>query len=122
MARQRRNKDISTEKILSIISKCNSQRLLSQTPLIYSKNDITYLFPRLERAAINQIENGDATISRYALWAETVRNCILYGASLFEEGDAECGKNLIIQAANSLSAFYEIQAHFDPDNLSSKDL
>ena len=35
------------------------------------------LQPRLERAAMNQLTDGDATLSRYAIWAETVRGIVL---------------------------------------------
>ena len=35
-----------------------------------------YIFPRLERAATNQIVDGGATISRYAIWAGTVHALI----------------------------------------------
>jgi len=115
-----RPKQVSSGQISSIISRFDSPRLLSEAPTSYFENDKGYLFPRLERAAMNQIYEGDATISRYALWAETVRDYILYASSLFEEGDTDGGKDLIIRAANSLSAFYEIQSCFDPDNLSSK--
>lgn len=34
----------------------------------YSKG---YLFARLNRAALNQSENGVSTFSRYAIWANT---------------------------------------------------
>jgi hypothetical protein len=68
------------------------------------------LFPRLERAAINQLSCGEATLSRYGIWANTVRDTII--DSIRELGDnpenCEVIKSLV-KAANSLSAFADIQ-------------
>ena len=126
MGRPKRHKPISSEQqISSILSRFNSSRLISQVPAkapaSYIDYDLPYLFPRLERAAMNQIVDGDATVSRYAIWAETVRDLILCASSLFEEGDTDGGKDLIIRVANSLSAFSEIQAYFDPLKSTNKD-
>lgn len=41
------------------------------------------LFPRLRRAAPNQLCEGEATISRYGIWANTVRDNIRQA----EQGD-----------------------------------
>lgn len=80
----------------------------------YGDGGINPLYPRLLRAAINQCDDGDATLSRYAIWANTVRDHISAAMHLFENGEKEEGSRLLIAAHNSLSAFSEIQKHFDP--------
>ena len=71
------------------------------------------LFPRLERAALNQIDEGYAVFSRYAIWANTVRDCVREAIRLIEVGDGEASLPLLRRAANSMSAFSELQAYFD---------
>ena len=74
-----------------------------------------YVFPRLERAAINQIENGGATISRYANWTETIHgllSCCIY--ELKKTHNTEKIRNLLTMVTNSIGAFHDIQAMFDP--------
>ncbi len=39
--------------------------------------DSIMLQARLERAVMNQVTDGEATLSRYAIWAETVRGIVL---------------------------------------------
>lgn len=72
------------------------------------------LSPRLGRAALNQISEGDATFSRYAIWANTVRDNILRAISLLENQDTDDAYRHLVRAANSLSAFAEIRALLDP--------
>jgi hypothetical protein len=68
---------------------------------------------RLQRAALNQICEGEATVSRYAIWANTIRdNIILAEKEMGNENRSEA-RRLLFRAANSLSAFSEIQSHFD---------
>lgn len=43
----------------------------------YQDGGLEPLFGRLERAAINQAVGGDATVSRYAIWANTLRDTII---------------------------------------------
>lgn len=70
---------------------------------------------RLDRAVMNQVVNGQATVSRYAIWADTVRDLIRRSLKELElESGFECSKSSLTQSANSLSAFSEIQAQFDP--------
>lgn len=71
-------------------------------------------WPRFERAATNQICDGDATLSRYAIWANTVRDNIIEAVQCVEAGQTEEANSLLVRAANSLSAFSEVQAYFDP--------
>ena len=61
---------------------------------------------------MNQITGGDATLSRYAIWAETVRSVVLHAVEQAEEGsDAKLN---LIRAANSLAAFAVIQQQLSP--------
>jgi hypothetical protein len=73
------------------------------------------IFPRLERAAINQLDSGDASFSRYAIWTNTVRDSIIEAIKYFEDGRDSDAKELLRKAINGLSAFSEIQALLDPN-------
>ncbi len=72
------------------------------------------LMPRLMRAALNQMSDGPAMVSRYAIWAETVRDNIIAALNVDDQGER---RRLLIRSANSLSAFAEVQSLFDPDSL-----
>ena len=81
----------------------------------YQDGGLELLFPRLERAAMNQADGGDVTVSRYAIWANTLRDNII--ACIRElGGDAENREVIkkLVQVANALSAFSDIQALLDP--------
>ena len=110
------------EKMLNeIISRFNTDRKLIDNGYGNSVNgcgdgDHGYLFPRLMRAALNQCCDGDATVSRYAIWADTVGDHISDAICLIENGEKEDGKRLLIAAYNSLGAFSEIQKQLDPLN------
>jgi len=80
----------------------------------YGDGGTNSLFPRLIRAALNQCDGGDATVSRYSIWANTVRDHISTAIRLIESGDKEEGYRLLTAAHNSLSAFSEIQKKLDP--------
>jgi len=69
------------------------------------------LFARLQRAAGNQISEGNSTLSRYIIWAETVRGIILHAIE-DTAFDSDTRRNLI-KAANSLAAFCTIQDRID---------
>jgi len=71
------------------------------------------LMGRLDRAAGNQINDGAAAFSRYGIWANTVRDHIIEAERLIAEGNISDARRLLIRAANSMSAFADIQAHFD---------
>lgn len=83
-------------------------------PKAFGDGGLEPLWGRFERALSNQVEGGDATVSRYAIWANTVRGNILEGIQLAENGDFERAKHHFIRAANSLAAFSEAQSLFDP--------
>ncbi len=72
------------------------------------------LMGRLDRAALNQIDGGDAMLSRYAIWANTCHDYITNAVELLDNGRMVEAKELLVQSANSLTAFVEIQAIFDP--------
>lgn len=50
------------------------------------------LFPRLERAADNRIEDREATFSRYGIRANTARDNILEGLELLERNETKAVK------------------------------
>jgi len=79
----------------------------------YADGGVMALFPRLERAAINQLSGGDATLSRYGIWANTVRDHIGEALNRLACGDTDSARQLLIQAHNALSAFSAVQGRLD---------
>ena len=69
---------------------------------------------RLRRAATDQLCGDEATVSRYGIWANTVRDNIREADVEIENGRITEARRLLRRAANSLSAFAELQARFDP--------
>lgn len=71
---------------------------------------------RLARAGGNQLQGDPAAISRYGIWANTVRDHVVAAHDLVHSGGS-CERALehLRLAANSLSAFADIQAILDPD-------
>lgn len=86
----------------------------------YGDGGTELLFPRLIRAAMNQCYEGDATVSRYAIWANTVRDHISAAMRMIENNETKEGFRLLIAAHNSLSAFSEVQKQLDPLNLETE--
>lgn len=78
-------------------------------------------FPRLRRAALNQLDEGEATVSRYGIWANTVRDNVIEAEKEMSNGNSSKARRLLIRAANSLSAFAEIQANFDTMEVAKSD-
>lgn len=76
------------------------------------------LSARLRRAALNQTCDGDATVSRYGIWANTVRDNIREADNQIAAGSIAEARRLLRRAANSLSAFAELQGKFDPMRIS----
>lgn len=72
------------------------------------------LFPRLNRAAMNQLEAGAATSSRYGIWAVTCRDHIAAALEALDEGESRRATELLRLSANSLLAFAAVQAMVDP--------
>lgn len=73
------------------------------------------LFGRLARAATDQLCGDPATLSRYTIWAETVRGIILDAIeSLDRSRQNDSVRRNLIRAANSLAAFATIEDRIDP--------
>jgi hypothetical protein len=103
---------LSERKLAEIVEQYDQPEL--RISAAYQDGGTDPLWPRFSRSAGNQIDNGPATLSRYAIWANTVRDNIVRGMEAMESGDTERGRYHLIRAANSLSAFCDVQAHFDP--------
>ena len=111
--------NLSEKKFTSIIDnyKDSLDIMLSQA---YRDGGAVNPFPRLHRAMLNQLcgETG-ATLSRYSIWANTVRDNILEALCSIET-DTDKAKSLLTTAINSLSCFSDIQAEFDPYEMGDK--
>ena len=70
------------------------------------------LFGRLEKAALNQVDEGGAMSSRYGIWAKTVRDNLVDALADIDNGSSDASKKITL-CINSLSAFAEIQRLFD---------
>jgi hypothetical protein len=103
------------EMIRSIVARFDTDEKL-EVSTAYGDGGTNLLFPRLARAAMNQCYEGDAMVSRYAIWANTARDHISAAIHLIENNEKEQGLRLLISAHNSLSAFSEIQKQLDPLN------
>ena len=79
----------------------------------FSGGDEENLAPSLKRAALNQLCQGEATVSRYGIWANTVRDNIRQAEQEMTNENLREARRLMRRAANSLSAFSELQARFD---------
>ena len=79
------------------------------------------LWPRFTRSVMNQMSDGPAALSRYAIWANTVRDNLIRGMTEMESGNTELGRYHLVRAANSLSAFGDVQAYFDPLELRQRE-
>ena len=105
------SKPLSEDTLNTIISRYDQEQLRISSA--YPDGGIDPLWPRFSRAVINQLDAGDATFSRYAIWANTVRDNIIEALNHMEIEDEAEVKRLLVRAANSLSAFAEVQAHMD---------
>lgn len=115
MRQGRKQRKVKWDEIQLIIEKYNTTRELKISDT-FQDGGLGLLFPRLGRAALNQIEpGGDAIFSRYGIWANTARDTIIESIKLLEQGERiREALPLLIEVANSLSAFSDIQALFDP--------
>jgi hypothetical protein len=77
------DKESAISKILNFCNR-DDQQVISSA---YADGGIEPLFPRLQRAAIDQIGSDDATYSRYAIWANTVRDNVRSAVDLLKKGD-----------------------------------
>ena len=110
---------LSECKLAEIVDQYDQRELRVSTTYLDSGTDP--LWPRFSRSVGNQLSDGQATLSRYAIWANTVRENIVRGMEAMESGDTELGRYHLTRAANSLSAFCDVQAHFDPLRPSERD-
>lgn len=104
---------MTEEELRRIIDKFDTDREF-RTSQAFGSGGVDLLSGRLHRAALNQLCEGDATVSRYGIWANTVRDNIRQADVEIENGNIIEAHRLLRRAANSLSAFAELQAHFDP--------
>ena len=81
----------------------------------YEDGGLDPLWPRFERAATNQAEDGLASFSRYGIWANTVRDNLREAINLIDQGHHKKAQALLIRAANSMSAFSDVQWLADND-------
>ncbi|MET0084821.1 MAG: hypothetical protein ABW079_17600 [Sedimenticola sp.] len=95
-----------------ICMKYDEPGILKATTAYPDGADTGPMFPRLQRAAGNQLDQGAAMFSRYGIWANTIRGHL--AAVLEVEELTEENRNKLTAVHNSLSAFIEIQALFDP--------
>lgn len=109
---QRQDKEHLAELLQEIVRQHDQPELIISQA--YQDGGVDPLWPRFERAAINQIEDGKSTVSRYGIWANTVRDNIVEAMRVLESGDALAAHTHLVRAANCLSAFSEFQALFDP--------
>ena len=104
-----------TESVLSYLEQAaESSRLLTDLPFPDGGIDEPMLFARLHRAAMNHLSGGNATTARYGIWAVTCRDHVAEALALLEQGDLAAARALLIKAANSLTAFAEVQRQLDP--------
>ena len=103
-----------TEKeMVAIIERFDTDREF-RVSHAYQDGGINALSGRLRRAATDQLYGDEATVSRYGIWGNTVRDNIRQADVEIENGRITEARRLLRRAANSLSAFAELQAHFDP--------
>jgi hypothetical protein len=115
-SRKRRQRVSHEEASQRIATFSTDERLISGDA--YEDDGTQMLFGRLDRAVLNQCEDGEATVSRYAIWANTARDHIAEAMRLIDTDRAEATR-LLTLAHNSLSAFSAVQALFDPFDLGS---
>lgn len=110
----RKNSQVTLQHLDAIVERYDTDELILSTA--YADGGTEFLRARLEAGLLNQLESGDATVSRYAIWANTVRDNILAGMDALKLDDAAEAHRHLARAANSLSAFADAQA-FGPLNL-----
>lgn len=104
-----------TDSLSDLIARYDTETTIVRSTA-YSDGGSEPLFPRLDRAAGNQAENGGATWSRYGIWANTARDGLIEAINALRSGDEQSAVARITKVANSLSAFAEIQRSLDPDS------
>ncbi|HIP50287.1 MAG TPA: hypothetical protein EYG99_02445 [Candidatus Pacebacteria bacterium] len=98
---------MNENKIRDIITKYNTAKVSNIA-------ETDYLWPRFERAALNQITDGSATVSRYGIWADTVKGHAIMAKENIEKMENRDAIEHLTKVINSLSAFSELQEELDP--------
>jgi hypothetical protein len=109
---------LSAEQLQALIDRYDQPELIVSEA--YADSPIDRVWSSFWGGAINQAEGGDAMPARYAIWANTVRDSIIEGMKAMEAGEAEDGRAFLTRAANSLSAFADVQACLDPMKLGKR--
>ena len=98
-------------KIKEIVKKYEVEKI--ELSNAFRDGGLDPLWLRFERAVENQVSDGAATLSRYGIWANTVRDNIIEAISQSERGELNKSIELLIKAANSMSAFADVQYLID---------
>lgn len=98
--------------IQDIVRRYNQPHLMISNA--YGDGGLEPLWPRLERAAMNHLDGAPATPGRYGIWANTVRDILIEAIRQLDRSDLSAARNGMVRAANSLSAFSDVQALLDP--------
>ncbi len=112
---------MNEEEMEAIIAKFDTDQEF-RISYAFVDGGIDPLSGRLSRAALNQLYEGEATISRYGIWANTVRDNIRQADVEINNGNIMEARRLLYRAANSLSAFSELQANFDTKRVEKPDV
>lgn len=108
---KRNDSERLSEALQKILRHCEQPELvISQA---FRDGGIDPLWPRFERAAMNQLEGGAAAASRYGIWANTVRDNLIEAMHFLDAGDGQSARSHLVRAANGLAAFSEVQALVD---------
>ena len=103
---------MKAEELNRIIEKydCDTIQVSGACPT----GDLAQPWRRFDRAAHNQISGGEATLGRYAIWAETLRYNAHLAHRLIEEDRQEEALPALVSIINSLSACADVQREMDP--------
>ena len=113
-----RQPGLSAEQLQALIERYDQSELIVSEA--YADSPMDRVWSSFWGGAMNQAESGPAMAARYAIWANTVRDSIIEGMKAMEAGRADEGRTLLVRAANSLSAFADVQACLDPMQLGKR--
>lgn len=99
------------EEMVDLIERFNTDQEFRVSEA-FLDGGIDPLFGRLHRAAVDQLCADKAAVSRYGIWANTVRDNIRQAVTEIDNGEPREARRLLYRAANALSAFAELQANF----------
>jgi len=112
---------VREDEMVRIVEEFNTDRefRISQA---FLDGGIDPLFGRLHRAALDQLCGDKAALSRYGIWANTVRDNIRQVDIEIENENLREAHRLLYRAANSLSAFAELQGKFTSEEIEYTDM